>query len=545
MAHNDVTLYLNGRVWSGISDHAQDVYRQEAMAVRGDRVLAVGTNWELRQQWGRDAAIVDLQGRCLVPGLIDGHDHAVRAGLTWYRELDWTGIRTGGEALASIAAAAQTLAPGDWISVVGGWHETQFLDGWSPTMAELDALAPGIPIYLQCLYEHAVVSSAGLAAAAVEAANLPAGAIEVDASGRPTGRLLGMLAFGHVIASMGRPSLEQQIAGTRSLFATLAGRGVTGVNDPGGFGMGPEQYDALYELWRRDGLDLRLRLFLSATDVGGELAQVSNWIRHAQPGFGDDRLRITGIGEVVHFGCHDFEGLTGFVIDDRALDELEEISSLVAARRWPMQVHAVTDESVGRVLDCWERVHERTPIDGLRFSLAHGDRVGPANIARMARLGIGLIVDDRQVFRSSASSAVWGAGAMASVPPLGDLVSQGIHLGAGTDGSRASSYDPWLCIWWLLEGRSLDGSSHRDARHLLSRPQALDIYTRGNAWFTFEEHLRGQLAAGQLADFAVLNEDYFRVEAEAIPGLYSELTVVGGRAIHSSGVLAEPTATPA
>jgi hypothetical protein len=534
-----VTLYLNGLVWpgtSGMVDHAQ---RREGLAVHDGMVAAVGGNRELRQAFGSGARIVDLEGRRVIPGLIDGHDHVVRAGLTWRRELDWSGLRSRVAALATIADVVAATPAGTWVAVVGGWHDTQFEDGWVPTRAELDAVAPDHPVYVQCLYEYALVNGEGITAVGLAAAALPAGSVERRRDGTPTGRLHGMPAYTHVLGGMGMVSLEDQIAGTRDLFSRLAARGITGVNDPGGFGVGPEQYDAVYELWRRGHLDLRLRLFLSALEVGHELRQITDWVRHLQYGFGDDRLRVAGIGEVVHFGCHDFEGLDGFEITDAALDDLEAISRVVASRRWPMQIHAVTDESISRILTRWERVNESVPIGRLRFSLAHGDRISPLNIARLARLGAGLIVDDRQVFRASASAASWGRQALASVPPLGNLLESRIPLGAGTDGTRASAYDPWLCLWWLVAGRPLDGSSQREVRHLLSREQALHLYTSGNAWFTFEEHERGRLAVGQRADFAVLDQDYFLVDTDAIPTLRSDLTVVGGRVTHSSGVLGE------
>jgi len=530
-ASPETTLYLDGRVTTG-----RDEPDREAIAIAGDRVLAVGATAELRDAFPR-AAEVDLRGRRVIPGLIDGHSHIVRGGLGWLRELDWTGARTRESALGMLAALVATLSPGDWVSVTSGWHESQFADGWRPSRADLDTVAPANPVYSQCLYEHGVLNSAALAA--VDLDGLPEGSVQRGPDGAPTGRVEGMPAFTRVLGAMGAPSLDEQLRGTRLMLSTLAARGVTGVNDPGGFTMGPEQYDAVYELWRRGELDVRLRLYLSALDTGHEVEQVTEWLRHAQPGFGDDWLRIAGTGEVVHFGCHDFEGLTDFHIGEDALAQFEQISRLAAARRWQMQVHAVAEESVDRILSVWERVDADSPIRDLRFFLAHGDRASRADVARMAALGVGVVVDDRQVFRSAASRAAWGDDAMPDVPPIGDFVAAGVPLGAGTDGTRASSYDPWVSIWWLVAGRSLDGGSRRAERHLLDRRAALRAYSAANAWFTREEGVRGVLAPGALADLAVLSEDALEVEEDALPGIRSELTVAGGRVTHSTGELAE------
>ncbi|MEO8907994.1 MAG: amidohydrolase family protein, partial [Microbacteriaceae bacterium] len=434
---------------------------------------------------------------------------------------------------------------GTWISAIGGWHQTQFERTWLPSRAELDEAAPSHPVYVQSLYEVGVANSPAARAAdlATTAQSLPAGLIELDGAGQPTGVVRGLLAYNTFLAAIGMPSAEEQVQGTRSMFRDFAALGLTGICDPGGFGMSPDRYDSVYTLWERGQLDVRTRMYLSATDPGREFEQVEALLRHGHRGFGDDWLSVTGIGEVVHFGCHDFEGLdTAFEITESAAGELFRISSIVAARGWPMHIHAVMDESIDRILDCWERVHATTPIDTLRFSLAHGDRIGPRNIARLNALNIGLELDARQVFRSSASQSVWGGESMHTVPLLSDLVAAGINLGVGSDATRASSHNPWLSLWWLIAGCSLDGSSQRDTRHLLSREKALDLQTRGSAWFSFDEQRRGTLSRGALADFAVLSDDYFAVDVDAITQLSSELTVAGDRVTYSSGQLAEPTA---
>ena len=537
---SEVTVYENGHIWPGLG--VSESGFTEAMAVSAGVVLGVGTNYELADRFP-SAQRVDLAGHTLIPGLIDAHNHAIRGGATWARELHWSLLRTREEALASIRRRAASTPAGTWISAIGGWHQTQFAGTWLPSRAELDEVAPDHPVYVQSLYEVGIANSAAIDAVdlASAARRLP-DLVQVDAAGSPTGTVTGLPAYNLFIAAVGAPSAEEQIAGTRQMFRDFAGLGITGMCDPGGFGMTPEAYDAIYALWDRGQVDVRTRMYVSATDVGQEFEQIEGWVRHAHRGFGDEWLSLTGIGEIVHFGCHDFEGLHEFAISDAAVEELYRISCIVAARGWPMHVHAVMDESIDRILDCWERVHAVTPIDGLRFSLAHGDRIGPRNIQRLKALGIGLEVDARQVFRSSASQAVWGPDAMRTVPLLADLLEAGIHVGVGSDATRASSHNPWLSLWWLVAGRSFDGSSQRDARHLLSRAQALDLHTRGSAWFSSEEEHRGRLQPGFLSDFTVLSADYFAVPTDDIPQLNAELTVVGDRVTYSSGLLAEPTA---
>jgi hypothetical protein len=322
------------------------------------------------------------------------------------------------------------------------------------------------------------------------------------------------------------------------MFADLHASGLTGIADPGGFGMAPESYDTLFELWRRGELSMRMRLFLSATHPGQEYDELDAWLRHAQARFGDEMLRYTGAGEVVHFGCHDFEGLDDFCISGESLEELRRISFRAAERGWPVHIHAVTDDSITAILGAWESVNAQIPLAGLRFSLAHADQISTRNIARLGALGAGVVLDDHQVFKGAVSAAAWGSETMSRVPPLADLAAAGIPLAAGTDATRASSYSPWLSLWWLITGTSLDGTRHRADEHLATRAQALEWYTAGSAWLSFEESDRGHLRPGARADLAVLSEDYFTVAEDRIPAIGSDLTVVGGETVHSAGTVA-------
>jgi predicted amidohydrolase YtcJ len=529
-------------VWPGGADPADGRPEPSALAVAHGRIAALGSDQEISALAASGCKVVDLAGRRVIPGLIDGHIHAVRAGSSWDRELHWTWMPDIATALDSIRSAAGSCQPGEWIRAVGGWHPSQFTEGRSPTRAELDDACPDHPVYVQALYEHAVLNSAALRASGIgsQQADPPGGIIERDAAGRATGRMSGLGAFSRCLDAMPRYAADQERAGTAAMMRELHAAGLTGLVDPGGFGMPPARYDPLFELWRRGELTMRLRLFLSAVDPGHEYEQLSGWLRHAQTRFGDGMLRFLGIGEVVHYGCHDFEGLEPFEISADACAEFERISRETARRGWPMHVHAVLDTSIDRILDSWESVHAEFPLTELRFSIAHADRISNRNIARLRALGAGVVLDDHLVFKAEASQRIWGEDAIRRAPPIADLLRAGIPVAAGTDATRASSYSPWLSLWWLVTGYSLDGAPRRAAAHLLTRAQALRAYTTGSAWLSFEDNDRGHLRPGARADFAVLEQDYFAVPSEDIPSIAAALTVVGGATVHSSGTIAEP-----
>jgi predicted amidohydrolase YtcJ len=507
----------------------------EAIAVAGGRIVATGAAADVRRAAGPGAREIDAGGRRVVPGLIDSHAHVLRAGLTWEREVRWSGVASLEEGLALIARRARSLPPGEWVPVIGGWHPAQLREGRGPAAAELDAAAPRNPCYVQVLYDEAVLNRDGLAAAGLggAAGDPPGATVERDGDGVATGVVRGFGAFRHCLRAMGRPGRAAQAQSIRAMARELAAMGLVGALDPGGIGVGPETYEPLYDVWRAGELTLRVRLFLGAGERGSERRQLEHWIGSVERGSGDAMLRHTGIGEIIVFRCWDGDGLAPIEIDAESLREFTDISRMAAAGGWPMHVHAILDGTASAILDAWEEVDREHPIAGLRFCLAHAEGISERTMARARALGLGLAVQDRMLMRASASAVGWGVSAVEQAPPLKRMLELGFPLGAGTDATVVSSINPWLSLWWLISGRTF-GGPRRAAEHRLSRAHALSLYTQGSAWFSGEEHERGRLAAGALADLAVLNADYFAVEEDEIPALRSELTLVGGRVAHAS-----------
>jgi predicted amidohydrolase YtcJ len=529
-------LLLNGRIWTGVPPGAPAPREVEALAVRDGRILATGDRDEVRDLAGPETTVVDLEGRRAVPGLIDAHIHAVRAGLTWDQELRLGHCRRLDDVLAAIRARAGEQPAGSWVRVLGGWHHCQLAERRLPSRAELDAAAPDHPVYVQALYDAAVLNSAALRACGLDrpGTGTLAGEVERDpASGEPTGVVRGMLAYPKILARMPRLDFERQVASTESMLGSLARLGLTGVVDPGGIGIGFEQYEPLFELWRRGRLPVRTRIYYSAAEAGGELEQFEALTRYARPRFGDDWLGVVGLGEIVHYDWHDRGILAPHDISPRAREEFLQISRLAARRGWPMHMHAIVEGTVDAVLDAWERVDHEVDLGGLRFSLAHADAISPAALRRAQGLGIGIGVQDWLVFKAGEAAAHWGEELAANAPPVRDMLDLGIPVAAGSDSTRACAENPWLSLWWLVTGRSLDGGPRRDPRQRLSRTEALALYTRAGAWFSFEEDRRGTLRPGWLADVAVLSDDFLACDEEAIGSLCSELTLVGGRVAHA------------
>jgi predicted amidohydrolase YtcJ len=515
-------LLTGGPIWTGRRT-------VDAVGIVGERVVAAGERAEVVDLLPGPPIEVDLGGRRAIPGLIDSHIHVLRGGLTWDQTTRWDDVDSLAEGLDRIRADAGVRPPGTWLRVLGGWHPGRFREGSGPTRTALDAASPDHPVYVQLLYEEGLLNTAGIERL-LAGGEVPG--VERDEQGEPTGRVTGPAAFGKVLAGFGRPTREQEAASTRSLISTLASYGLTGAIDPGGFGITPESYATMFDLWRRDLLDMRIRLYLVPSGPGTELDDIRQWVRYVQPGFGDRMLRYVGMGEILSFGCHDMEGVRPFDVNETSRAELLEITELLAAHGWPVHMHAIFDDTISAVLDVWEEVNRRWDLHGRRFSLAHAEPIGRTNLERLRRLGAGIAVQNRLMYRAADSASVWGEEKAANSPPLGDILDLGIPLGAGTDATVVAPPNPWWSLWWLVTGRSVDGAPPRKARHRLSIEQALTAYTRGSAWFSFEEDDRGHLEQGALADVAVLSDDPFEVDPDRLPEVSAELTLVGGRPVH-------------
>ena len=447
-------ILINGK----ITANAASAVEHEALAIGSGRVLAVGRASDVMTLAQPRATIVDLEGRRVIPGLIDSHLHHVRAGLTWNDEIHWDGVGSLAAALALIAQAAQRQPAGTWIRVVGAWHPGQFTEKRGPTREELSAIAPQHPVYVQMLYEDALVNDLGLRMCEItaETSDPPGGTFERDATGAPTGRMRGVPAFNHVLQRMGTTTLEQRITSTRAMLRDFSRAGLTTGTDAGGLGAVWDIYRPIFEIWRQGGMNFRTRLYVGATERGAERQQIADWIARFPEDTGDDLLRVIGAGEIILFGYHDLEGLTTFHVSPDSRHELAGITRMVIQRGWPMTIHAVWDTTIAAVLDVWEEVNAETPLAGRRFSIAHADMITENDLPRAQRLGIGIAVQDRLVFRSADSGRVWGHDKAHTAPPLRRMLDLGIPVGAG-NGRHTGHHLQSLALALVAGDRKLSG----------------------------------------------------------------------------------------
>src|SRR3954468_22187492 len=248
------TILVNGKILA--LDKRSSVV--QAMAIRGDSIIATGATDDIVKEAGAGTRVIDLGGRTVIPGLIDSHIHAIRAGLKFSTEVSWIGATSIAEAMERIRVAAIYANPGTWIVVSGGWTPAQFTEGRRPTQAELAAAAPDHPVYIQLFYRAALLTPLGLESLGITAhADLPAkGKLE---HGEDEGWISADSAtITALYAKLPTPALNESMEGTRQFLRELNRFGITGVFDPGGHNLAPEEYEALFRLWRADQLTLRI-----------------------------------------------------------------------------------------------------------------------------------------------------------------------------------------------------------------------------------------------------------------------------------------------
>ena len=514
-----------------------------ALAVRAGRVLAAGDDDAVRAHVGPGTRVVELGGRRVVPGLVDGHVHFVRAGRTWGDEVRWEDCYALPDALAKVAERARELEPGEWIRVIGGWSDEQFAEGRGPTCEELDEVAPDNPVFVQAVYNYGVFNTKGIEALGIDEAKIAASptpdAFERRPDGSWNGRGNGRMAqLSWFYGQLPEPGFEEQVASTERLSKEFARLGLVGATDGGGVNSGPEVYGAIHEAWRRGLLRTRVRMLKHATRRGTEAEDFAGYARFGEPRFGDAMLRWSGIGEIIMYRSHDDVGRPADSSPE-AMAEAKEVLLPFARKGWTVQIHVMERELTERLLDLFEEIHAEAPIDQLRWALIHANSIVAEDLPRLQALGMGVLQDALMRFNGDDLLAAWGAERVSREPARRAMIESGIPLGLGSDGMRGSSYNPWASIQHFLTGQTVGGTPTLAEPHLLSREEALAGYTRDNAWFTFEEDERGQLAPGFLADLAVLTDDYFEVPVEQLHTLAAELTVLGGEIVWSSGALAE------
>jgi hypothetical protein len=508
----------------------------QSVAIRGDRVIAIGTTQAMTTLAGPATQRIDLQGRTVIPGLIDNHNHLLRAAATWPLEVRWDGVVSRRQAVDMLLARARAVGPGEWVFNVGGWAVAQFADDARPfTRAELDQLAPDNPVALQESYYQVFLNTRALRAFGIEdgAPDPPdfvGGSILRDGAGRPTGIIRGDIAATRPVAArMPRVPSDRLEAATRALVGDMNRAGLTA------FGVAGCTTDVLEILrrWKAEGR-LTARIFCIGGAAAGSPAQVDRSIEQVarmRLFQGDSFIDDVVFGESVYTPLHDRMFATVSRPDPAALAEWRRLAAAIARAGLPLHVHAELAGTIDAFLDQIEAINQEHPVRNLRWALAHVNQLHPSHLERMKRLGMWAAVHPWAVINGALMHEGFGDGAW-DMPPLEAIQASGIGWGLGTDATSANQYLPFTTLSFAVTGRMAGG--RRVLRQTIDREDALIAHTRKNAYLVFQEHTLGSIQPGKLADLVVLDRDYLTVPADQIADIKPVMTMVGGKIVYEA-----------
>lgn len=525
--------------------------RAEALAVRGDRIVALGNNAEISALAGPDTRVLDAGGKLVVPGFIEGHGHFMALGES-QRTLDLRGAHDWDAIVAQVREAAAHTAQGEWI-LGRGWHQEKWssvppdaVDG-VPLNTLLNAAAPNNPVLLEHASGHGYMANAtALALAGIDAARAdpPGGKIARDAAGTATGWLVDRAADLVLEAQSHNASDPAAQRALHREWALGAGRealekGVTSFHDAG-------VTFATIDLYRElaDAGELPVRLYaMVGYESNANLA--ANLARYRMIGYANNFLTVRAIKRLADgaLGSHSawlFEPYddepqnNGLVVD--SLSMIEETARLALANGYQLNTHAIGDRANREILDLYAREWrgQANPRD-LRWRIEHAQHLHPDDVPRFAQLGV--IASMHGV--SATSDGSWMAKRLGE-KRAGErtflwrsLWDTGAIVTNGTD-VPVEDIDPLASFYGSVTRRMADGGVFHPEQ-CLTRAEALASYTRNNAWAAFEEDLKGSLAPGMLADFVVLSHDILRVPDAELLQAHVLHTVLGGRIVFSRG----------
>ena len=505
----------------------------EGIAIRGDRIVAVGSSSEVRAYVGPETRVVELDGRSVIPGLADNHFHGIGGG----PGVDLSRTRSIADVVEAVAARAAEIRAGEVIRTNSDWHEGQLAEQTLPYRDDLDrATSDHAVVVVRGGHEY-ILNSAALARWSIDESTpaVSGGRIGRYEDGRLNGELVDRAKNFVVLPPVPERSEADMLAALAESHRTLNSRGLTSIRYPGS---SPLQYRALQQLKETERLNIRVEFLLRAPRSPQSLAQIMNeW---PAPGAGDAWLKIGGVKLGVDGG---FEGglmrepyeepwgeggaFSGLQTVPR--EPFVETVRALHASGWRVATHAVGDAAIDLVLDAYEVANADAPLQGLRWVIEHGFIPRDDQFPRMRALGLSVSAQDHLYLAAPSLAEYWGEDRAAWTTPLRAYLDADIPVSLGTD-SPVVPYDPWWVLHHFTTRETISaGVFGADQR--VTRLEALRAATEGYAYLTFSEDERGSLEVGKLADLAVTAMDYLTCADPCLESMQVDLTVVGGRIV--------------
>ena len=535
---------------------------EQAVAIRGESIQAVGNDQDVLALAGPDTKTVDLQGRTVIPGIIDIHAHMDREGLKRiFPSLE--GATSISEILGIIEQQVAQKRPGEWVTTMPVGDPPNFadvpeslLEGRFPNRWDIDTVSPKNPVYIRGAWTPwnvppsvAIANSMALQLAGIDRNTQSPDSsvtIERDDAGEPTGILVDTGRFPSLeftlMKVVPRFTHQQRVAALKESMRLYNAVGTTGTYE--GHGVAPEVMRAYKEVWDAGEMTVRAHLVVSPAwrSVAEAAQEMERWAHSASGhGFGDSMLRISGY--YIHYrGSRytarartaqlPFTGWAGFAQSYNPPGRFRQLVKLAAQHK--LRVNTIVADCLQEVLEAFQDVHREISINEERWMIGHVVETSPDQLKVIRELGL--------IIETIPLTHLWLRGRQIVDEPKAaeravahrDYLEQNVRFGLGTDNKP---YSPFPTLWAAVARQERTTKEVVGPKQRLTRLEALKAMTMGGSYFSFEEDRRGSLEAGKLADLAVLSDDFLAVPEDAIPGLNSVLTMLGGRVVHSSGDL--------
>ena len=522
------TILVNGHV---ITVDARFSIAQ-AIAIRGGRFAAVGTDADIRKLAGPGTQTIDLHGDTVIPGLADDHLHDAGGG----PGVDLSRARSLGDVLAAIGERVKASRAGDIVVSNSDWHEAQLTEHRLPYRSDLDTVSPNNPVVLVRGGHEYILNSAALAKWHItrETSQPAGGRITRDAHGELNGELIDRAK---ALVQL-PPSPPLTIDGLVAQHRKLNAAGLTSIRYPGA---SIEQYRLLQQMEQRGLLTIRVNQLLrfgadNAVAMRDAIARSG-----VTPDEGDDWLRIGGMKLAVDGG---FEGGwmrepyaepwgehgTFFGVNTMKQAAYTEVVKELNRLGWRVATHAVGDAAIDEVLTAYEAANAEQSIRGRRWTIEHGFVPQPDQFPRMKALDLVISAQDHLYLAGPSLVNYWGAARAGRTTPMRTYLDQGFVVAGGTD-SAVVPYPPLWVLYHFVSRDTISGGV-MGADQRISRKEALQVETINNAYVTFEERAKGSIEPGKLADLVELPEDILSCPEKRIEQMRITMTMVGGRIVY-------------
>ncbi|OFW45526.1 MAG: hypothetical protein A3J29_04680 [Acidobacteria bacterium RIFCSPLOWO2_12_FULL_67_14b] len=506
----------------------------EALAIAGDRFLAVGNSDQMRAIAGPATRLIDLKGRSVIPGLMDNHLHGAGGG----PGVDLSRARSLADVAAALAMRVKTLQPGDVILSNSDWHEAQLKEQRLPLRDDLDRIAPDNPVILVRGGHEYIMNSAALARSNITDKTdvPPGGRITRYADGRLNGELVDTArALVRLPPAIRTPN--DQLAARVADYKKLNAAGLTTVRHPG---VSIDDYRMLQGIQKRGQLTMRLNVLMSNA-INMDATAPTLLQSGIEMGEGDEWLRVGGVKLAVDGG---FEG--GLMRDPyeepwgenrtfRGLQTIDTERYVAVVREfnrqdWRVATHAVGDAAIDLVLNAYEKANAEQSIVGQRWSIEHAFIGRADHLPRMKALGVAISAQNHLYLAGPSLVKYWGATRAGITTPVKMYLDAGLPVSSGTD-APVVPYPPlWTIYHFMTRDTIAGGVLGADQR--ISREQALRLATINNAWLMMEERTKGSIEPGKFADLVVLNEDPLTCPEPRLRDAQVIMTMVGGKIVY-------------